>query len=104
MKHAEDLIARIIFLEGMPIVSKLNPITVGQSVEAQHRNDLVAEQEAVKAYNDAVALASQLGDNGSRSLLEPILKDEESHLDWLEAQLDQISQMGIQTYLGQQIS
>ncbi len=103
MKHAEMHIGRIIFLEGRPIVSKLNPLHIGDTVLEQLKSDLGAEQAAVKAYNDAVKLAVEAGDNGTRAMLESILKDEEDHLDWLEAQLDQIEQMGIQNYLAQQI-
>ena len=103
MKHAESLIARIIFLEGTPIVSKLNEISIGSDVESQHRNDLRAEEGAVKAYNEGIRVAVEAGDNGTRELLESILKDEEGHLDWLEAQLDQIEQMGIQNYLVEQL-
>ena len=104
MKHAEKLIGRIIFLEGMPIVSQLKSIHIGANVSAQHKNDLGAETDAVKAYNEAIRLAVEAGDNGSRELLESILKDEEDHTDWLEAQLDQIEQMGIQNYLSEQVS
>jgi bacterioferritin len=103
MKHAERLIARIIFLEGRPIVSNLNPIHIGADVEAQHRNDWEAENEAIRMYNEDVRLAVELGDNGTRELLESTLVDEEAHIDWIEAQLDQISQMGIQNYLVEQI-
>ncbi len=103
MKHAEKLIARIIFLEGSPTVSKLNKIDIGGDVETQHKNDQAAEVGAVKAYNDGVKLAAEAGDNGTRELLESILKDEEDHLDWIEAQLDQIRQMGIQNYLVEQL-
>ena len=103
MKHAEMLIGRIIFLEGLPIVSKLNPLHIGADVLAQLKNDLGAEQGAVKGYNDAVQLAAEVGDNGTRAMLEGILKDEEEHLDWLETQLDQIEQMGIQHYLVEQV-
>ena len=103
MKHAEKLIARIIFLEGTPIVSKLNPIRIGATVEAQHQNDWSAENDAIKSYNDGIRLARELADNGTRELLEAILKDEEDHIDWLEAQMDQIKQMGIQNYLVEQI-
>jgi bacterioferritin len=99
MKHAEKLIARIIFLEGQPIVSRLNAIHIGSDVPAQLQNDLAAEGEAVKMYNEAVRLALDAGDNGSRELLEEILEDEEGHLDWLEAQVSQIKQMGLQNYL-----
>jgi bacterioferritin len=103
MRHAEKLIARIIFLEGMPTVSVLNKIRIGSDVHAQHKNDLAAELEAVKAYNEGVRLASEVNDNGTRELLEEILTDEEEHVDWLEAQLDQIEQMGISNYLVEQI-
>ncbi|HSB81025.1 MAG TPA: bacterioferritin [Candidatus Methylomirabilis sp.] len=103
MKHAEKLIGRIIFLEGTPTVSKLNKIEIGADVETQHKNDWKAEEGAVKAYNDGIRLATEIGDNGSRELLEAILKDEEEHIDWIEAQIDQIKQMGIQNYLVEQV-
>ena len=99
MKHAEKHIGRIIFLEGMPVVSKLNDLRVGADVEAQLKNDSASEITAIKAYNTAIKEAAELHDNGTREMLESILKDEEEHLDWLEAQLDQIKQMGIQNYL-----
>ena len=103
MKHAEKLIARILFLEGRPIVSNLNPIHIGAEVEAQHKNDWNAENDAIRLYNEDIRLAVELGDNGTRELLESILVEEEAHIDWIEAQLDQISQMGIQNYLVEQI-
>ena len=103
MHHAEKLIGRIIFLEGRPTVSNLNKISIGADVEAQLKSDWDAEAGAVKAYNDGIALAVQLGDNGTRELLESTLKDEEIHIDWLETQLDQIKQMGIQNYLVEQV-
>jgi bacterioferritin len=103
MKHAEKHIGRILFLEGMPIVSNLNPMHIGETVEKQHTNDWEAESGAIKAYNDAIKLAVEVGDNGTREILEDILKDEEDHIDWIEAQLDQIKQMGIQTYLAEQL-
>jgi len=103
MKHAERLIARILFLEGTPIVSNLKKINIGAEVEKQHRHDWDAENGAIKSYNDGIRLAMELGDNGTRELLEAILKDEEDHIDWLEAQLDQIKQMGVQNYLVEQI-
>ena len=102
MKHAEKLIARILFLEGRPIVSNLNPIHIGAEVEAQHKNDWNAENDAIRLYNEDIRLAVELGDNGTRELLESILVEEEAHIDWIEAQLDQISQMGIQNYLVEQ--
>jgi bacterioferritin len=104
MKHAEKLIARILFLDGRPIVSNLNQISIGPEVANMHENDREAEDGAIKVYNDSIRLAAELGDNATRALLESILKDEEDHIDWLEAQLDQIKQMGIQNYLAQQIS
>src|SRR5512134_1533558 len=104
MKHAEKLIGRILFLEGQPTVSKLNKIIIGASVEEQLKNDLAAEAGAIKAYNDGIRLCLELGDNGSRELVEDNLEDEEEHLDWLEAQLDQINQMGLQNYLLGQLS
>ena len=102
MKHAERLIGRILFLEGRPAVSKLNKITIGPDVEKMHKNDWKAEETAVKDYNADIRLAVELGDNGTRELFESILTDEEKHIDWIEAQLDQIEQMGIQNYLVEQ--
>ena len=103
MKHAEKLIGRIIFLEGKPTVSNLNKINIGATVDAQHKNDHDAEEGAIKAYNDGIKLAVEVGDNGTRDLLEEILEDEEDHIDWIESQLDQIEQMGLQVYLGEQL-
>lgn len=102
MKHAEAIIARILFLEGIPVVSELNPLHIGKDVKAMMESDCEAEKVAVAAYNDAVKLAGDLKDNGTKDLFESNLKDEEAHLDWLEAQLDQIAQMGIQNYLALQ--
>jgi len=104
MKHAEKLIDRVLFLDGIPIVSSLKKISIGAKVEAQLANDLEAELGAVQGYNAGVKLAVEVGDNGTRELLESILKDEEDHVDWLEAQRDQIAQMGISDYLGEQLS
>ncbi len=103
MKHAEKHIGRILFLEGTPIVSNLKKVHVGATVDVQHKNDAEAEVDAVKAYNAAIRQAVELGDNGTREMLESILKDEETHLDWLEAQLSQIEQIGLTTYLVEQI-
>jgi len=102
MKHAEKLIARILFLEGQPLVSDLNKITIGPDVTRQHKNDWEAENTAIRDYNTDIRLVVELGDNGTRELLESILKDEEDHIDWIEAQLDQINQMGLQNYLVEQ--
>jgi bacterioferritin len=104
MKHAEKLIGRILFLEGQPVVNQLNKINIGATVEAQLKYDLEAEAGAIKAYNEGIRLCLELGDNGSRELIDANLHDEEEHLDWLEAQLDQINQMGMQNYLLAQLS
>ncbi|MFH2103970.1 MAG: bacterioferritin [Chloroflexota bacterium] len=103
MKHAEKIIGRILFLEGRPVVSVLNKIHIGDTVETQHKNDIAAETSAIKAYNEAIKLCVDLGDNGTRELLESILKDEEEHLDWLEAQLGQITQLGAPAYIAEQL-
>ncbi|MHB8136452.1 MAG: bacterioferritin [Anaerolineaceae bacterium] len=103
MKHAEKHIDRILFLEGMPIVNNLKKMNIGQDVMAQLSNDHVAEEGAIKGYNASIKLCNDLLDNGTREILEDILGDEEAHIDWLEAQLDQIKQMGIQNYLVEQI-
>ena len=103
MKHAEKLIGRILFLEGKPIVNNLNKINIGGTVDAHHHNDHAAEEMAIKAYNDGIRLAVEVGDNGTRDLLEEILEDEEEHIDWIETQLDQIEQMGLPVYLGEQL-
>jgi bacterioferritin len=102
MKHAEKLISRIIFLEGLPIVSKLNKVSIGSDVEKQHKNDWDAENGAIKNYNGSIKVAADLGDNGTRDMLQSILNDEEGHIDEIETQLDQIEQMGIQNYLTEQ--
>ncbi len=103
MKHAEKLIGRILFLEGLPIVSKLSPIHIGADVETQHKYDWSAENDAIKSYNEVIKLAAEVGDNGTRDFLQDILKDEEAHIDWLEAQMDQIQQLGAQNYLVEQL-
>jgi len=102
MKHMEMLIKRILFLEGTPIVTKLKKIVIGSAVEEMFKNDWQAEYDAIKAYNDAVRICADLGDNGTKTLLEDILKDEEGHIDEIEEQLDQIKQMGLQNYLAKQ--
>jgi len=99
MKHAETLIARILFLEGMPIVSQLKKITIGAEVPKMFANDLNLEDGAVKSYNDAVKLAGEVKDFATREILELILKDEDGHVDEIEENQDQIGQMGLQIYL-----
>ena len=104
MIHAERLIERIIFLEGRPIVSNLNKISIGAEVPKMHEYDHGAEEMAIRGYNETIRLAVEVGDNNTKVLLESILKEEEEHIDWIEAQLDQIKQMGLQNYLQAQLS
>ncbi|MGA2220376.1 MAG: bacterioferritin [Verrucomicrobiia bacterium] len=99
MHHAEWLIRRIIFLEGAPVVSKLNPIRIGTTIPEMVTNDQRDELSAVQAYNDAIALARKVGDQASVDLLTDILKMEEGHEDWAEMQRAQIEQMGLENYL-----
>jgi bacterioferritin len=103
MKHAEKLIDRILFLEGRPILSTLNKLYIGDEVPKMHENDHGAEEMAIRGYNESIRLAVEVGDNGTRDLLQSILKDEEDHIDWIEAQIDQIKQLGTQNYLVEQI-
>ena len=103
MKHAEALIERIIFLEGLPNLNDFPKLRVGKTVQQQLQNDLALEKEAVVEYNKYIALARKEGDNTSADLFEVLLKDEEDHVDFLEAQLDLIEQVGLQNYLSQQL-
>jgi len=104
MKHAEKLIERILFLEGIPVVSKLNTIRIGADIPKQLAHDLVAEMVAVKNYNTAIKVAVEVGDNATKELLEGILKDEDDHVNAIEEKQDQIEQMGIQQFLAIQAS
>jgi bacterioferritin len=103
MKHAEWLMERILFLDGVPNVQRLNKINIGETVKEQFESDLALEHEALKRLNDGIKLCTSEGDNGSRELLERILKSEEEHVDWLESQLELITQIGLQNFLAQQI-
>ena len=103
MKHAEQLIERILYLNGFPNVQRLGKINIGETVKEQFESDLALEREAVPRLNKGIALATQHGDNGTRALLEAILVDEERHADWLESQLELIRQVGEPNYLAQQI-
>jgi bacterioferritin len=102
MKHAESLMERILFLDGTPSMQPLD-VKIGGTVKAMIESDLALELSAVKQYNHAVAVAVDEGDNGSRELFEILLKDEEEHVDFLEAQMQQIKDMGYERYLSQQI-
>jgi len=99
MKHAEKLIARILFLEGIPVVDKLNKMHISDSVPGMLENDRQAEEGAIINYNEAIKLAAELLDNGTKELLDSILKDEEAHINYIEEQLSQIKQMGLEQYL-----
>lgn len=103
MQHAEKLMERILYLDGTPNMSDYFKINIGPNVKAQIENDLDVEYTAVKRLNRGIALCVQIGDNGSRELLESILTDEEEHIDWLEAQLHAIGEMGIENYLAQHL-
>ncbi len=103
MKHAEKLIDRILFLEGTPEIARYDVIRVGTSVGEQFANDLQLEMAGVQHYNQAIELCRQLGDNGTREVLEPILTDSEEHVDWLETQLRLIEAVGLQNYLSEQM-
>jgi bacterioferritin len=103
MKHAEKLIDRILFLEGVPEIARYDVIRVGADVKEQFENDLVLESKGVKAYNEAIQLCTQMVDNGSRELLASILVESEEHVDWLETQLSLIKDVGLQNYLQSQM-
>jgi len=103
MKHAEALIERILFLDATPSMTELMKLTVGHNVKEQIESDLKLEIEAVALYNRAIQIARDEADNASRELFERLLKDEEAHVDWLEAQLHQIKEIGYERYLSQQI-
>ena len=103
MQHAEKLMERILYLDGTPNMSDYFKINIGPNVKTQIENDLQVEYTAVKRLNKGVEICVEKGDNGSRELLEGILTDEEEHIDWLEAQLHAISEMGIENYLAQQL-
>jgi len=102
MHHAEWLIERILFLEGMPIVSKLLPMKIGASVKDMILNDAESEGGAVAAYNAGIRLARDVSDQATADLLLKILKMEEDHVEWAERQRAQFEQMGLETYLSLQ--
>jgi bacterioferritin len=103
MTHAEKLMERILYLDGTPNMTDYFKINIGATVEAQLKNDLQLEYDAVKRLNEGIKLCVSLGDNGSRDLAQKILDDEEHHIDWLEGQLHAIGEMGIANYLAQQL-
>ena len=103
MRHAEKLIDRILFLEGVPEIARYDVIRVGTDVKEQFENDLQLETKGVNHYNATVDLCARLKDNGTRELIAPILVESEEHVDWLETQLGLINTVGLQNYLQTQI-
>jgi bacterioferritin len=103
MKHADYLIERILYLEGLPNLQRLGKINIGQTVVEMLKNDLGVETVAIPLLNNSITTCRQIGDNGSVELLEKILVSEEEHVDWLEAQLELVKQVGEANYLAQQI-
>ena len=103
MKHAEILIERILFLEGLPNMADLPKLNIGKEVKQQLENDLALEVSAVADYNQAVATCQKAGDNGTADMLKEILKDEEEHVDFLETQLSLIKDLGLENYLIEQM-
>jgi bacterioferritin len=104
MKHAEMLIDRILFLEGVPEIARYDVIRVGTNIPEQFQNDLQLEMSGVNHYNHTIDRCAALKDNGTRDLIEPILRESEEHVDWLETQLALIKEIGLQNYLTEQMS
>jgi bacterioferritin len=103
MKHAEQLIDRILYFDGLPNMQRMGPVRIGETVPEQFESDLQVEYQAVERLNRGIALAVAKGDNGTRELLAEILVAEEEHTDWLETQLETIRQIGLELYLSQQL-
>jgi bacterioferritin len=103
MKHADRVIERILFLEGTPNMQGLNPVRIGENIPEQHAVDLELEIDAVERLNEGIALCREKADNGTRELLEEILHEEEEGIDYLEAQLGIIEEIGKERYLSEQM-
>jgi bacterioferritin len=103
MRHADEIIERILYLDGMPNLQRLGSVRLGETVVEQFRLDLDLERAALQRFNDGIAQAVAAGDNGTRELLEKMLVSEEDHVDWLETQLNLVDQLGEQLYLSQQL-
>ena len=103
MKHADELIERILYLEGLPNLQRYGKVNVGQTVPEQLQLDLAVEYDAVKRLNEGIEACRSAGDNGTRDLLETILREEEQHVDWLETQQETIKQIGVERYLSEQL-
>ncbi len=104
MKHAESLVERVLYLEGLPNVQRLGKVRIGETPLEMLQSDLALELDALPRLVKGIELCAEVGDPGSRLLLEEILHSEEEHVDWLEAQLEQIELVGIQNYLAAQIT
>jgi bacterioferritin len=104
MKHADELIDRILYLEGLPNLQRYGNVNVGQTVPEQFQLDLLVEYDAVKRLNEAIEACRAAGDNGTRDLLERLLREEEQHVDWLETQQETIKQIGVERYLSEQLN
>jgi bacterioferritin len=103
MKHADALIERILYLDGLPNVQRYSKINVGQNVPEMFELDLQVEYDAVKRFNTGIELSRSLGDNGTREILEKMLREEEEHVDWLETQQEAMKQTGVENYLAEQL-
>ena len=103
MNHAQDIIDRILYLDGKPNMQKYMKVNVGKTIPEQFDFDLELERGAVEQYNRGIELAREKGDNGTRALLEKLLMNEEQHIDWIEGQIQQIQDMGLDNYLAQQV-
>ena len=103
MQHAQQIIDRILYFDGAPNMSKYMKINVGRNVPEQFKNDLAVEYQAVPRLNKGIEVARGLGDNGTRALLEAILREEEEHVDWLETQIGMIKEIGVENYLARQV-
>ena len=103
MKDADEVIERILYLEGVPNMQRMNPVRVGEDPVEQHKLDLAVETDAIERLNKGIALCRDKGDNGSRAMLEAILHGEEESADWLEAQLHLVGEVGKENYLAEMI-
>ena len=103
MKDVEEIVKHILYLDGFPNLQRIETVRIGESVREHLELDLASERAAVEAFSEGVALCTEVGDYGTRSRFEEMLRDEEGHIDWLESQLEAIEQVGIERYLAQQI-
>ena len=104
MRDIEELVKHILYLEGLPNLQRIGNVAIGENVREHLELDLASEQAAVEALSEGVALCAEVGDYGTRTRFEEMIRDEEAHIDWLESQLDVINQIGLEAYLTQQIA